>query len=200
MTDHVLLYISAAPDLQAERDLLGRAVTEVPVNLGWRIVQSPVKDKPIDVEAVTQAGVHLLLLGGDIRAPIGQEWVVARRAGRLPVCLLKSGITRTPAAQSFARFIKEQTAWQAFKGTADLRTTVLNHLARYLLGRTGYYALTQVEAASLQSWQAKLEGSSRTAAGEVGGAGESGVVLSPERYVPSEGILIGGSQDNLQNS
>jgi hypothetical protein len=179
---------------------LGRAVTEVPVSLGWRIVQSPVADRLIDAEAVIQAGFHLLLLGGDIRAPIGQEWVIARRAGRLPVCLLKSGIPRTPAAQSFARFIKEQTAWQAFRDTADLRTTVLNHLARHLLRRIDYYAMTPVEVASLQSWQAELEESSRSAAGEVGGAGESGVVLSPERYVPSEGILFSGSQDNLRDS
>jgi hypothetical protein len=30
MVDTLLLYISAAPDLGAERDVLGRAVTEIP--------------------------------------------------------------------------------------------------------------------------------------------------------------------------
>jgi hypothetical protein len=41
MADEVLVYVSAAPDLQREREILSRAVTEVPVPLGWRVVQSP---------------------------------------------------------------------------------------------------------------------------------------------------------------
>jgi hypothetical protein len=34
MADEVLLYISAASDLQREREILGWVVTEVPVPLG----------------------------------------------------------------------------------------------------------------------------------------------------------------------
>lgn len=48
MSDQVLLCISAASDPQAERDLLGRAVTQVPVSMGWCIAQSPVADKPME--------------------------------------------------------------------------------------------------------------------------------------------------------
>ena len=73
----------SAADLEPERDLLAWAVTEVPVTLGWRIVQSPGGDEPADLETVAQADVHLLLLGSDIRAPIGQEWIAARRAGQI---------------------------------------------------------------------------------------------------------------------
>jgi hypothetical protein len=43
MADQILLYISAAEDLRPEREILSRAVTEVPVSLGWRIVHSPVE-------------------------------------------------------------------------------------------------------------------------------------------------------------
>ena len=71
MADRLLLYISAASDLRAEREVLGRAVTEVPVSLAWRVVHSPGGDEPVDVDAVSRADVHLLLLGGDIRAPVG---------------------------------------------------------------------------------------------------------------------------------
>ena len=49
MADEVWVYISAGPDLQREREILGRAVTEVPVPLGWRVVQSPSGDAPADL-------------------------------------------------------------------------------------------------------------------------------------------------------
>ena len=98
MADTFLLYISAASDLEHERDILGRAVTEVPVTLAWRIVQTPLHGDPPDMQAVAQADLYLLLLGGDIRAPVGLEWQVARRAGRTPVLFLKQGAPRTPAA------------------------------------------------------------------------------------------------------
>ena len=82
MADQVNLYVSAAADLEHEREILGRAVTEIPVTLGWRIVQSPLRDDPVDLVAVVEADVHLVIMGGDIRAPIGREWMAARRAGR----------------------------------------------------------------------------------------------------------------------
>jgi hypothetical protein len=189
--DQVYLYISAASDLRAEREILGRAVTEVPVPLGWRIVHSPAGDEPVDLEAVVQADLHLLLLGSDIRAPIGLEWQAARRAGREPVLYLQERVLRTPAAQDFVRFVAQQGTWRRFQGLADLRSRVLRLLTRHILEHAQRYALSPVEMIRLQSWRAELE----SAAGEVGeaargGAGESGVLLSRERYVPSDGVLL----------
>jgi hypothetical protein len=196
MADQILLYVSAAQDLEAEREVLGRAVSEVPASLGWRIVHSPGGDVPVDLEAVAQADVHLLLLGGDIRAPIGQEWLVARRAGRWPALYLKQGILRTPAAQNFLRYIAEQAPWQPFKDGADLRLQVLRLLAGHILQRAGYYALSPVELDRLRAWRSELEVSSPTEDLETrGGAGESSVILSPERYTPSEGILISPAEE-----
>jgi hypothetical protein len=191
MADSVHLYISAATDLQQEREILGRAVTEVPVSLGWRIIQSPSRDEPVEVEAVAQADLHLLLLGSDIRAPVGLEWQIARRAGRSPVPFLKRGILRTPAAQSFVRFLEGQASWQPFEDAAGLREKVLRLLARHLLDRAVAYALSPLELARLEDWRGALEAPTPVASDQVrGGAGESGVVLSPERFVPSEGTLI----------
>jgi hypothetical protein len=191
MVDQVLLCISAAADLVGERETLGRAVTEVPVELGWRIVQSPGRDDPVDLAAVVKADVHLLIMGSDIRAPIGQEWVAARRAGRLPALFLKQGVLRTPAAQEFRRYIEAQAQWQPYRGAADLRGLVLRLLADHLLSRAVTYGLTPGEAVRLQAWREELSTASE-AVDEVvrGGAGESGVVLSPERYVPADGVLI----------
>jgi hypothetical protein len=61
-----------------------------------------------------------------------------------------------------------------------------------------------VELARLQAWRSRLEVSGNSMA-EVtrGGAATSGIVLSPERYVPSEGVLIqppgkGASNDRAE--
>ncbi len=191
MADEVLLYISAAPDLQREREILGRAVTEVPVPLGWRVVQSPVRDEPADLEAAARADVHLLLLGSDIRAPIGQEWLAARRAGRRPVPLLKQGVLQTPAAQSFQRYIEEQVAWRPFRDGVELRRLELALLADHILARAQHYALAPLELARLQEWRSELQRPGKDVEAVTrGGAAASGIVLSPERYVPSEGVLI----------
>lgn len=120
MADRLLLYISAASDLRAEREVLGRAVTEVPVSLAWRVVHSPGGDEPVDVDAVSRADVHLLLLGGDIRAPVGLEWRYALLAGRKPVPFLKQDALRTPAGEHFLRFVRQRAAWRPFRDPADL--------------------------------------------------------------------------------
>jgi hypothetical protein len=191
MADELLVYVSAAPDLEREREILGRAVTEVPVPLGWRVVQSPAGDEPADLEAAARADVHLLLLGSDIRAPIGREWLTARRAGRQPVPLLKQGVLQTPAAQSFQRYIEEQVAWRPFRDGAELRLLGLRLLADHILARAQHYALSPLELARLQAWRSELGGRGKDVEAVTrGGAAASGIVLSPERYVPSEGVLI----------
>ena len=100
---------------------MGRAVVDIPTSLGWRIVQTPLQGEPVDPELVAQADIHLVLLGSDIRAPIGLEWLTAYRAGRLPSLFLKQSIIRTPSAQSFRRYLEGQTCWRPFKDLADLR-------------------------------------------------------------------------------
>jgi hypothetical protein len=191
MADEVLVYISAAPELQPEREILGRAVTEVPVTLGWRVVQSPSGDAPADLAAAARADMHLLLLGSDIQAPIGREWIAARRAGRRPVPLLKRGVLQTPAAQSFQRYIEEQVAWRPFRDGAELRLLGLKLLTDHILVQAQHYALSPLELARLKDWRSKLEGAGKGVdAVTRGGAASSGIVLSPERYVPSEGVLL----------
>jgi hypothetical protein len=189
--DQVYLYISAASDLRPEREILGRAVTEVPVSLGWRVVHSPAGDNLVDLEAVARADVHLLLLGSDIRAPIGLEWRVARRVGREPALFLKEHLLQTPAAQDFVRFVAEQDRWRRFRDLADLRAQTLRLLATHILDRAQHYSLSQTEMVRLRTWRDELDSpSGQVDGGSRGGAGESGVLLSRERYVPSDGILI----------
>jgi hypothetical protein len=190
MVDILHLYISAAHDLEKERESLSRAVAEIPVTLGWRIIQSPLHGEPLNTDAIAQADVHILLLGSDIRAPIGLEWRLARRARRLPVVFLKQGVIRTMAALDYIRYLEEQTTWRKYMDIADLRQQTLRFLTDHILAQADYYSLQSDEFEKLTSWRKELNTPEQKPPALHGGIGESSVVLSPERYIPSEGVLI----------
>lgn len=191
MVDRILLYISAAADLEIERSVLSRAITEIPVTLGWRIIQSPIRGEAADLESVSKADIHLLLMGSDIRAPVGLEWYFARRVGRSPLPFLKKGILRTPAAQEFIRTVEEQHSWSTFKDPSDLRHQTLLLLGEHIHRHAIHYALKPKELERLEDWLGELRQASIEKVEESkGGTGESSIILSPERYVPSEGVLI----------
>jgi hypothetical protein len=155
------------------------------------VAQSPRKSDPLDLDAVAEADVHLLLLGGDIRAPIGLEWLTAQRAGRRPTLFLKQDVPRTSAALNFVRFVESQATWRPFKDGAELRQSILEILADHILERAMRYTLSPLEIERLQAWRAELQETAAAVDEESrGGAGDSGLIFSQERFVPSEGVII----------
>jgi hypothetical protein len=157
VVDTINLYISAAQDLHLERDLLSRSITEIPVPLGWQILLSPLKEKQINKNAIKEADIHLLILGEDIRAPIGYEWYLSRLAGRTPIAYLKKGIPRTPAAQAFQRDISYQVNWMPFEGLSDLRLQALQQISRRILLQEFYLALEAADKEKLTGFIKELE-------------------------------------------
>ncbi len=195
MARHFLLYISAANDMEAERDLLARSVIAVPADLTWRIEQSPRANDPVDEQAIAQADLHLLLLGSDVRAPIGLEWLVARRYGRSPLPMLKEGAGRTLAAEDFRRFIERQRPWRSFANPAQLQRQVQQLLGQKILEQAVVYGLSSDEIVRLQAWLSALDEAPQAAVEPAGGAspagaGDSSFIFSKERYEPSSGILL----------
>ena len=191
MADTVRLYISAAPHLHLEREVLSRAITEVPTTLAWRIVQTPAAGEPADLEAAAQADLHILVMSDDIQAPVGAEWYAAWRAGRTQVLFLRKNVPRTPAGVAFVRDMERRAAWRLYQDAADLRRQVLELLAEHILSSATYYELSAAEAERLSEWQAQVRAAARQVVDPtIGGAGASSVVFSVERYVPSEGQLI----------
>jgi len=191
MADRVLLYISAASDLVPEREVLNRAIAEIPTSLGWRIIQTPVADEPLDLEAAAQADLHLLILGGDIRAPVGAEWLAARRSGHMPTLFLKQS-AHTPAALFFIRDLERYAAWRPFDDAADLRRQVLALLVEHILNHAIHYQINPDEFEKLRTWRKQLETSEKQPVDKTRrGAGASSVILSPERVISSEGKLVG---------
>lgn len=184
----VTIYISAASDLMAEREVLGRMIAGLPVTLAWRIGQTPLGVEPLDLEVVRQADLYLLLLGGDIRAPVGLEWHTAAYARRPINAFLKQGLARTLAGQAFVR--ETGVDWQPFRDPAHLRRQVERLLADYLLRHAIRFALTPPEVERLTDLLKTEAETEQPAGGE--GTGHSAVLLSRERYLPSEGVIVDG--------
>lgn len=191
MVDSVLFYISAASDLRNERDLISQVITEIPVTLGWNIHLSPLRDKPIENKSIEEADIHLLVLGEDIRAPIGLEWFIAKQSGRAPTLIYKDGISRTPAAIDFYRTLSRSHTFQPYNNLDYLRHISLKSICRFLLSHSGYFALDKSEVEELSSYTNDLVDSAPKQIEDIhGGTGENSVILSPERFVPSTGVLI----------
>lgn len=188
MQNQITLYVSAASDLMAERDSISRAVSEIPVDIGWRIVQSPLKDGPLELDALAASDLHILLLGSDIRAPIGQEWSTAQRAGKTPQCFLKQGVNRTQAAADFIRFVGLHSEWIQFDSLSQLQDLVLNRLTELLVRSAGQIGMTPAEYDRLQSWRDdRLGGNEQSEALGRSDLGESSVILTQERFRPADG-------------
>ena len=191
LDNDIVVYISAASDLNHERDILGRIAAEIPVDTGWRIVLSPTGDGLLDRESIQFADIHFLLLGGDIRAPIGQEWILAKEAGRQPIPYLKKGILRTNAAIDFSRHIKAQAVWKPFSSGIDLRRYALLDIIDHMLANTLHYSLSISNIEQLQMLRKKIKINSGTDDNVVqSGTGSSSVILSPEAIASRGGVLI----------
>jgi hypothetical protein len=188
----IIVYISAASDLPQERELLGRMATEIPLDFGWRIVLSPIGDGLLDVQSIQLADMHFLLLGGDIRAPIGQEWIIAKQAGRHPFLYSKQGILRTNAALDFYRYIQSQAMWKPFSDSRTLRKTALLDISGRILDNALQYGLSLPDLENLQTWREQINTEQQTF-DELAqsGTGSSSLILSPEAIASKGGIIIG---------
>lgn len=185
----VTIYISAAADLMAEREALGRMIATLPITLAWRIVQTPLGAELLDLEAVRQADLYLLLLGSDIRAPIGLEWYTAHYARRPIHAFLKQGLARTPAGQTFVREVN--LAWQPFTTAVELSKQVERALAEHLIHNAVHYSLSPAELTKLSALPPSDTKTTTSAKNE--DTGHSAVILSRERFMPGDGILVDGS-------
>jgi hypothetical protein len=131
-------------------------------------------------------------MGSDIRAPVGLEWWAANHSSRYIIPFLKTGIGRTPAGQNFVREIG--VTWRPFQTEADLRHRVQKDLIDFLLDYALDFQLTPTEIAQLQTLQRVDEAGAPVSDRQE--AGHSAVILSPERYIPTEGRLVGGLPTN----
>jgi hypothetical protein len=189
----VRLFISAAPAEDGARELLGRALAELPVNVGWIIKRTP------DLDSVAECHVFVLVLGRDIVAPVGLELWWARRTEKPIVGYAVEG-SRTPACQVFLQD-NLPLDWRAYGSFAGLRRAFMLDMSRFLLAHRERYGVTVVEAEILRGFIARLEKSISVLSAddqadegpltEALGAGGGGVILAPGKDTPRGARIIG---------
>jgi hypothetical protein len=195
MAERLRLFVSAGPDLEAEREIIGQAVARLPVSLGWTIKRTPKRGEPLApaLEAVRACDVYVLLLGTDIRAPVGLELLTAQRARKTILAFLKEETIRTPAARIFIR--DAQVSWTPFSNGQQLETLIQKALAQRILERAESYAISPVEWETLSALveQSSPKETAEQEPIEAGGAGGGGVIIAPGRDLPPGGVLVGES-------
>jgi len=195
------LYVSVDLDLGKERELLGRSLIEIPLDAGWEITYSPRGNSPLKPGKIISADIHIVLMGGDIRAPVGQECFLAMRNGRPLIPLLKTGVNRTPAAVDYVRYLGKHNQWQPYSDFQQLRFIFLSILTSKLVNMASKFRLTKSEFEKLLIWQGEVEQQTKESLGDLrGGAGESSVILSVDRFYPSDGIRLEVTDDGEEGN
>jgi hypothetical protein len=197
MTSRVRLFVTAAPDLEPEREAIGKAIAQLPVSLGWEIKRTPRRSESLApaLEAVVDCDFYVFLLGTDVTAPVGVEWDAALEAGKSPLAFLKD-VPHTPAAQAFIRFAETSgVRWIPFGDSQELGVLVQGTLARRILDRAEAYSLSPIEWETLAAFLEKQrpeegERVPEEAMQELRGAGGGGVILAPGRDLPPGGVLV----------
>jgi hypothetical protein len=144
VANRLRIFISAGPDLEVEREVIGKAIASLPVSLGWVIKYTPRRDEPLApaLEAVAASHFYALLMGTDITAPVGSELHIARLGGKRILAFLKDG-TRTPAARVF---IKDATLeWNPFRSEDELGRLLQKALAEQILEGAQIYGISPVD-------------------------------------------------------
>ena len=190
------LFVSAGPDLEADREAVGRVAAQLPVTIGWVIKGTPGRGRtsPELQRFVEQCDFFIFLLGSDIAAPMGVEWAAARRTGRICMNFLRGG-SRTPSARAFA--FSFQGEWNRYQDVRDLEGTLRHMLSRSLLDRAEELHLTLAEWENLSRYAEGLNREEEAFGVEVnpeegGRTGSGGIIISPDRDVPAGGVIISG--------
>jgi hypothetical protein len=184
MSTRVRLFISAGPGEEPDREQLGRALAELPVNVGWVIKRTP------DVDAVPECHLFVLLLGADIWAPVGLELWWARRTEK-PIVAYHSDTVRTPAGQAFLQD-NALLEWKRYVDLLALRRAFLRDVSRFLLAHSDRYGLMVIEAEMLHNFTARLEQPAPSpVAADTRGAAGGGVILAPGKDLIPGARLVG---------
>jgi hypothetical protein len=194
------IFISAGPDLETEREVVGKAIASLPVSLGWVITYTPIHGEPSDsaFQAVESCDLYALLLGTDITAPVGSELWVARQTGKSIASFLKE-VPHTPAALVFVR--QSSLKWRSFQNDEALSSLLQKAVVDQILGQPDLFRVTVADWEALSTLSARLGEEVPEEKEEItpphGGAGSDAVIISPHRDLPSEGVPIERRRDSF---
>jgi hypothetical protein len=181
MARELLFYVSASTEMEAECELLGQMLASLPQTVRWVIKRTPGPHElqTPDLGTLRRSHFYLILLGMDIQAPIGVEFLEAQSAGKTTFAYRNSKATPSPAASVFARDARIQ--WENYHTPSEFARHFERQLIEKLIGGTPGFGLDlgdiEVLAARLKSLE---EPKPQPESEERRGAGQGGVIL-PKR-------------------
>jgi hypothetical protein len=173
------IYVSAAHEMDAECELLGQMLAGLTPAVRWVVRRTPTHTGAAnpDLEALRSSQFYLLLLGRDIVAPMGVEWMAARDAHLSAYAYRSASAIPSPAATAFAR--NAGASWVSYASPLDLRRQVERTLIETLIQGTPGYGLDLADIEALAARLRQLEGEPPGPESEERrGAGRGGVILA----------------------
>lgn len=176
MAEKLRLFVSATHDLEAERAAIGLAIADLPVQIGVEIRRTPLSGAAYDdiFELIANCDRVYFLMGRDITAPAGAEWVLSWKLER-SILPLRLAAPRTPAAQEFVR--QAFVEWTTFRTRAELARIVTLDLVRILNHPTNRYGLTVSDLELLSLHAQRIRTHAPESGVEPGGAEGGGILL-----------------------
>jgi hypothetical protein len=189
MAELLRLFVSATHDLEAERAVIGRAIADLPIQIGIEIRRTPASGWPFETihEAIANVDRVYFLMGRDISAPAGAEWHLAWSLER-DVLPMRRFETVTPAAQEFLR--RSPAPWLRVRSQAHLARLISLDVARILNHPTNRYGLTLAELELLSLHSARIRRNAIEVAADPGGAQGGGVLLDIGHREPLLGVAL----------
>ncbi len=160
MAQLLRIFISATTDLESFRDVIGRTLAELPVQVGAEIRRCPPQGASYETlfELISNVDRVYFLMGGDITAPAGVEWALAIQLQRslLP---MRYPTQLTPAGQHFLRSAGPQIApqdWLSIRSSGEMTRIVALDLIDILLHPSNRYGISLTEIERLSARQRLL--------------------------------------------
>jgi hypothetical protein len=178
MAKELAIYVSAAPEMDAECELLGQLLASLPKSVRWTIKRTPGPHEPgiPDLEALREGQFYVILLGMDIMAPIGVELQAALEEGVLTMAYRTRRMAPSPAAAYFAQ--NAQVEWGWYDTPQEFVQLLEKRLIAELIGGTPGYGLGLEDLEELSARLKALEEADNSAEDdERRGAGRGGVIL-----------------------
>lgn len=178
MEKELAVYVSAAGEMDAECELLGQLLADMPKSIKWIIKRTPgpyERGNP-DLEALRRSQFYFILLGLDVTAPIGVECRVAQRADLATFAFRNVSRMPSPAASAFYR--DSGTRWLDYQTPLEFIRALERSLITQLIDGTPGYGLGLEEIEELSRRLDALGGEAEGPDDEERrGAGRGGVIL-----------------------
>ncbi|NLI41745.1 MAG: hypothetical protein GX421_11325 [Caldisericales bacterium] len=171
------LYVSASPEMDPECELLGQVLAQLTPSVRWQIKRTPPAHDKMDPDwaALESADFYVLLVGRDITAPIGVEYVAAREHGIRAFSYRNRAATPSPALSAFVRQL--HTDWRLYDTPQAFASDLRKQLVRSLIEGTPGYGLSLQEIERLAAELRAEDEDEHGGTEDLRGAGRGGVIL-----------------------